>query len=100
MHIWAYTLASVILVSLISLIGVLTMALKRETLNKILLFFVCFAVGALFGDAFIHLIPESFSKFGNDSLKVPFLILAGIMIFFILEKSIRWRTCNADHCAT
>ncbi len=99
MHIWAYTLASVILVSLISLIGVLTMALKRETLNKILLFFVCFAVGALFGDAFIHLIPESFSKFGNDSLKVPFLILAGIMIFFILEKSIRWRTCNADHCA-
>ena len=98
MQIWVYTLASVFIVSLISLIGVITMAFKRETLNKILLFFVCFAVGALFGDAFIHLIPESFAKLGTESLKVPLYILTGIMIFFLLEKGIRWRTCHDDHC--
>jgi uncharacterized membrane protein YfcA len=58
MQVWIYTIISVVIVSLISLIGVLTFTLKGETLKKILLFFVCFAIGALFGDAVIHLIPE------------------------------------------
>ncbi len=98
MHIWGYTLISVIVVSLISLIGVLTLAFKQETLKKVLLFFVCFAIGALFGDAFIHLIPESFSKLGTESLAVPIYILTGIMIFFLLEKAIRWRTCHKEYC--
>ena len=98
MQIWMYTIISVVIVSLLSLIGVLTLALKKETLHKILLFFVCFAIGALFGDAFIHLIPESFKQFGLESLKTPLLILTGILIFFLMEKGIRWRTCHKEHC--
>lgn len=93
MEIWLYTIISVFLISIISLIGVFTLSLKKERLQKILLYLVSFAAGALFGDAFIHLIPESFRSMGA-TLTVSLLIIAGILIFFILEKLIRWRHCH------
>jgi len=93
MKVWIYSLVSVIAVSLISLIGVFTLALKRDTLSKILLFLVSFAVGGLFGDTFIHLLPEAFTKLGAN-LTTSLYIIAGILIFFILEKFIRWRHCH------
>ncbi|MBN3039773.1 MAG: ZIP family metal transporter, partial [Candidatus Omnitrophica bacterium] len=65
MKIWIFSISSVVLVSLISLIGVFTLSLRKEVLQKIILFMVSFAVGALFGDAFIHLLPESFEKLGS-----------------------------------
>ncbi|MDD4182907.1 MAG: ZIP family metal transporter [Candidatus Omnitrophica bacterium] len=94
MQIWVYSLVSVIIVSLISLIGVLTLSLKREALYKILLFLVSFAVGGLFGDAFIHLLPEAFKELGAN-LTTSLYIIAGILIFFVLEKFIRWHHCHA-----
>jgi len=93
MKVWIYSLTSVFLVSLISLIGVFTLSLRQEKLRKILLFFVSFSVGGLFGDAFIHLLPESFEKLGAN-LATSLYIIAGILIFFILEKFIRWRHCH------
>ncbi|MFH0799055.1 MAG: ZIP family metal transporter [Pseudomonadota bacterium] len=97
MHIWAYTLVSVAIVSLLSLVGVVTLALKRENLKKALFLLVSFAVGGLFGDAFIHLLPESFRALGLG-LTTPLLVLMGILLFFILEKFIRWRHCHNDEC--
>ncbi|MGH7555627.1 MAG: ZIP family metal transporter [Longimicrobiales bacterium] len=41
-----------------------------------------FAVGALLGDAFIHLIPEMFAG-GGATLGPSLLILAGMMLFFL-----------------
>ena len=93
MEVWIYALVSVIVVSLLSLIGVFTLALKRQWLGSILLFLVSFAVGGLFGDAFIHLIPEAFEKL-SPKLAVSLLVLLGILIFFVLEKFIRWRHCH------
>jgi len=86
-------LVSVIIVSLISLIGVFTLSLRREVLYKILLFLVSFAVGGLFGDAFIHLLPEAFKELGAN-LATSLYIIAGILIFFVLEKFIRWHHCH------
>lgn len=97
--VWLYTIASLILVSSISLIGVFFLSLKENILKKLLIFFVSFAVGGLLGDAFIHLIPESFEKLGSG-LSTSVLILTGIFIFFALEKFIRWRHCHipiSDH---
>lgn len=51
---------------------------------------VAFAVGALFGDVFIHLLPESFEKIGAN-LTTALLVISGFLVFFILEKFIRWR---------
>jgi zinc and cadmium transporter len=88
--VWAYTLVSVGLVSLLSLIGIVTLSLREARLRKILIFLVAFAVGALFGDVFIHLLPESFDKIGAG-LITSLLTIVGFLIFFVLEKFIRWR---------
>ncbi len=93
MKIWIYSIASVVLVSMISLIGVITLSLKREQLQKITLFLVSFAVGGLLGDAFIHLLPESFEKLGTGPA-TSLYVIAGFLIFFVLEKFIRWRHCH------
>jgi zinc and cadmium transporter len=91
--VWAWTIGSVVVISLISLIGAVTLSLNKAKLKAILLFLVSFAVGGLFGDAFIHLLPQSFEALGAN-LKTSLYILAGIFIFFILEKFIRWRHCH------
>lgn len=88
--VWTYTLIAVGIVSLLSLAGVVTLSLRPARLHKILIFLVAFAVGALFGDVFIHLLPESFEQIGAN-LVTSLLIITGFLIFFILEKFIRWR---------
>jgi zinc and cadmium transporter len=97
--VWVYTSISVFIVSLISLIGVFFLGLKHEKLDKILLYLVSLSAGTLLGDAFIHLIPESYEKISNKSLPAVF-ILAGIMAFFVLEKIIHWRHCHKIACET
>lgn len=90
-EIWVYSLVSVFVVSLVSLIGILTVFVKKNNLRKILLILVSFSAGALLGGSFIHLLPEIVKDFNlNNSI----YLLLGIMIFFILEKFIRWRHCH------
>lgn len=88
-----YTFASLVVVSLISLIGVFTLSFNTERLKKMLLYMVSFAVGGLFGDAFLHLLPETFRKIGFN-ITTSFLILSGLILFFILEKFLRWQHCH------
>ena len=86
-----YSLVSVIVVSLISLVGAVTLFLKEKVLDKILIYLVSFSAGALLGGAFLHLIPESFER------KIPgtsLYILMGILTFFSVEKIIHWRHCH------
>jgi len=64
--IWSYSLASV-LVSLLSLIGLAFFSVAEDKLRRIIFFMVSLAVGGLFGDAFIHLLPESFERLGEKS---------------------------------
>ena len=84
---------SVLLVSAISLVGVVMLSLRKNMLSKILLYLVSFSAGALLGDAFIHLIPEAAE--GGFSLTLSFSILFGISFSFLLERAIHWRHCHA-----
>ncbi|MFH0837350.1 MAG: ZIP family metal transporter [Candidatus Aenigmatarchaeota archaeon] len=93
---WIYTLVAVLVVSLISLIGVITFAINLKKLNKLLMFFVSFAAGALIGDAFIHLLPEATEA--GFTLEISLSVLAGIILFFIVEKFIHWRHCHNIGC--
>jgi len=93
MSAWLYGIASVIIVSLISLVGIIIFPVKEENLRKILLYFVSFAAGALLGDAFIHLMPEIVGQLGF-TLSLSFYLLSGIVISFIVEKFIHWRHCH------
>ena len=88
-----YIILSVLIVSLLSLIGILFIFLKKNTLDKFLMFFVSLSVGSLLGGAFLHLIPEAFGD-GGFSLNISFLILSGIVIFFVIENFIHWRHCH------
>jgi len=85
-----YAIASVTLVSLVSLVGIVTISVNEERLRSALFVLVSLAVGAMFGDAFIHLLPEAFQKSGN-TLMPSMSVLAGILGFFILEKFLLWR---------
>jgi zinc transporter ZupT len=47
------------------------------------------AVGALIGDAFIHIIPELFAEASEtDQVTSSMLILTGFLASFILERAI------------
>ena len=92
---YIYSFVSVIIVSLFSFIGVFALSIKEEILRKYIFVFISLAVGALLGDAFIHLIPEAFEHVGNNTL-VSILIIVGVLIFFILEKFLHWHHHGED----
>jgi len=87
-----YTFASVLAVSLISFIGLLTLAINTRRLQTVLIYLISFAAGALFGDAFLHLLPKASEN--GFTLGVGSSVLAGIAVFFVLEKVIHWRHCH------
>lgn len=91
--IWFYSLISVIIVSMISLIGLFSIPIQTEKLKKLIIYFISFSAGALFGDAFIHMLPEVVARFGFR-IEISFYLIFGILISFILEKFIHWRHCH------
>lgn len=90
---WKYSILSVSLVSVIALIGIITLSIKSNLLKKIIMYLVSFSAGALLGDVFIHLLPEVTTDFGFTT-KVSILILAGFLASFFLEKIIHWNHCH------
>lgn len=90
LQIWAYSLLSVIVVSLISFIGVFTFPINEKKLRDILLYFVSFSVGALLGDVFIHLLPDVVEKNGF-TLYISAYVILGIITSFVIEKILHWR---------
>jgi len=94
-EVWLYSLVSALIISLASLVGIFTLGIKVEKLKKILIYLVSFSAGALLGDAFIHLIPESIEQFGGSfTVSLSISILGGLLIFFILEKVVCWQHCH------
>lgn len=95
---YIYSILSVALVSIFSLVGVFTLSLSEKRLKGLIFILVSLSVGALFGDAFIHLIPEAFEQ-SQNGIAVSVSILAGIIFFFVLEKFFRWHhTHNHNEC--
>ena len=82
---YLYAFISVIIISLVSLVGVFSLSLREEVLKKYINFFISLAIGALLGDAFIHIIPEAFkSHLGANSVSI--LIIIGILFYFFVYE--------------
>ena len=81
------------MVSLVSLVGIFSLSLREEWIRKYIFIFVSLAVGALLGDAFIHLIPEAFEESASSA---GLFIIIGVLIFFTLEKFLHWHHHGED----
>jgi len=92
----AQALLAAVAVSLISLVGVIFL-LKRKLIDRTMFFLISFAAGGMLGGAFFHLIPETLDQV-NETEKVFVLVMAGMVIFFVLEKILRWHHCHEQNC--
>lgn len=90
--VWFYAILSVLIVSAASIGGILLLSLKQTLLQRILTLLMAVAAGTFFGDAFIHLLPESAE--GGFGVTVSLAVLTGITVFFIVEKYIHWHHCH------
>jgi zinc and cadmium transporter len=91
--IW-FALGSVLLASILSLIGVITLFVRSSALQRWLIYIVSFGAGALFGDAFLHLLPEAVEELGEFTLAISVPVLLGIILSFIIEKFVHWHHCH------
>ncbi len=87
--------AASLIISLFSLLGLLFFKFKKRIGNEEILILVGIAVGALLGDAFLHLIPEAWNNMGE---KTGLWVIVGMVLFFILEKIIKWHHCHEPEC--
>src|SRR5690606_19228904 len=78
-----------------SLLLVLSDAWHRRLLPHL----ISFAVGALLGAAFLALLPHAIESAGMEELHaIGATFVAGILLFFVMEKLVVWRHCHAHDC--
>jgi len=62
---------------------------------------ISFATGAMLAAALIGLLPEAIESVGPQRIQaIGAAVLAGIALFFVLEKLVLWRHCHAESCET
>lgn len=107
--VWTQAIASVLLISEISLLGVFALGMDPRSMSKVTAYVACLAIGGLLGNAFTHLIPESFESVSEGRISVfavTTLMSAGFLVSFVIEKALNFRclggNCNApiEECVT
>lgn len=93
---WLYALISTVVVSLISLLGVFLLSLKSHKLNRVLIVLICFSAGAMLGNAFFHLLPESYGHIHPSHL-TAWLAIGGFFVFFVMEKLLHSHHASDEH---
>ncbi len=58
---------------------------------------ISYAIGALLGAAFLEVLPHAIEA-AESPEKAAMNVLAGIMLFFVLEKLVLWRHCHDEGC--
>ncbi|HPI59450.1 MAG TPA: ZIP family metal transporter [Zoogloea sp.] len=58
---------------------------------------ISYAIGALLGAAFLEVLPHAIEA-AESPERAAMNILAGILIFFVLEKLVLWRHCHDEGC--
>lgn len=92
----AIILLTVFLVSIISLIGIFSLLLNENVIDKILFILVSFAAGSMLGAAFLDLLPEAIGEDFNPGILN--YVLLGIILFFMMEKFLYWYHCHKGKC--
>lgn len=79
--------------SVIALVGAVTLVLKESTLQRILLPLVALSAGSLLGGAFFYMIPTALETVDDADL-VGVLVVAGFTTFLTLEQLLHWHHCH------
>lgn len=82
-----FTMVSVIIVSLLSLLGAVFIVLQKKLLARIITYALAFSSGVLLGSTFFGLLPEG-AALNPDGVFVWTLV--GFVTFFCIEKLIHW----------
>jgi zinc and cadmium transporter len=90
-----WILAATVAGGLLSVIAAAALALNaRASWVPVL---ISYAVGTLLGAVFLELLPQAFER--ADSLEgMALTVLAGILLFFVMEKLVLWRHCHVEQC--
>jgi zinc and cadmium transporter len=81
-----------VLMSVIALVGSVTLVLRESTLDRLLLPLVAFAAGSLIGGALFHMIPAALSRM--PAMDTFAWVALGFSIFFGLEQFFHWHHCH------
>lgn len=88
MSTWLILIAAVIAGSIISFTGGLYLIYAKRGTHMLQRLAVPFAAGALLAAAFLDLLPEALQHGQTDT--VMKFALAGLIVFFVLERSLNW----------
>jgi zinc and cadmium transporter len=75
--------------SLAALIGSGAILILGRRAEHISVWIFSFAIGTLGGAALLHLVPEALERRPLED--VMLLVLAGVVLFIVMERTIRWR---------
>jgi zinc and cadmium transporter len=92
----AWIVIAGVAMSALALVGAVTLVLPERTLDRMLLPLVGLAAGSLLGGAFFHMLPEAVGALGNE-LAVYVWLVAGFLVFFVLEQFLHWHHCHHSH---
>ena len=86
----AWIVSSGVVMSAISLVGIVLIPLDTDRMRRVVLPLVALAAGSLLGGAFFHLLPEAVDELGNE-LSVYGWFVGGFVIFFLAEQTLLWQ---------
>ncbi len=81
-------LIATLAISLCSLLGALTLFVKKDKLQNFLIYFVALSAGTMLGSAFLHLLPESVTWLPIKTVSTA--VLFSFIGFFMVEKLLCW----------
>ena len=86
-----------ILGSIGAVAGAAVLLIFPEAIRKVLVpRLISYATGTLLGAAFLGMIPAGLSQ--APAVAVMATVLAGMVLFFVLEKLVLWRHCHDGEC--
>ena len=98
---WVMLLTIILATLIISLISLIGIIISHKNVKKFLHYFISFAAGTLIAVAFFDLIPEAVGKLEEAGMHIDesvLFIVAGILIFFLVERYIHWHHCGKHEC--
>jgi zinc and cadmium transporter len=81
--------------SVISLVGAVTLLLRESTLRRLIRPLVAFAAGSLLGGAILHMIPAAVARHPHPAVAYLW-VLAGFASFLAVEQFLHWHHCHHE----